>query len=123
MIDHTGVRAAVRGGALLGVVLSLTLATGSALAAPAAPAGGGPTVAQKKQAILLTRRASALNNLGKYAEAVRLFKRAVGLFPKLAGAWRNLGLAQEGLQKWKDAIVAYERYLSIAGTGGATPSR
>ena len=94
----------------------------SAAPTSAAPASAAPrpepTAQQKREAIQLTRRASALNNLGKYQQAVKLFRKAVGLFPKLAGAWRNLGLAHEGLEQWKRAIATYEKYLALAGTGG-----
>jgi len=76
------------------------------------------TPEQRREAIRLTRRASALNNLGKYAEAIALFRKAVHILPKLAGAWRNMGLAYEGLKQYRRAIHAYERYLDIAGTGG-----
>ena len=36
--------------------------------------------------------------------------------PKLAGAWRNLGLAYEGRKSWNKAIRAYEQYIKIAGS-------
>ncbi len=78
------------------------------------PRPGSP----QAKAIGLFRQANPQLYLGNYAKAIGLYKRALGLMPKLAGAWRNLGLAYEGQKAWNKAIVAYERYIQIAGSGG-----
>lgn len=114
MRRHTGV-----GEAFFPVALVAALVLGAlpCQAAPGEAPRGAPPEAQR-EAIKLTRQASALHNLGKYQEAVELFRKAVRLAPDLPGAWRNMGLAHEGLKQWKDAIQAYERYLELAGTSG-----
>ncbi len=66
----------------------------------------------------LFRKANPQLYLGNYAKAVALYKRALALMPRMAGAWRNLGLAYEGLHAWKKAIRAYRRYIKIAGSSG-----
>jgi tetratricopeptide (TPR) repeat protein len=92
---------------------------GLLLAAPAVRAQPPTVTAEaRKQAIQLTNQANPLLYLGKYAAAIALFKQAVQLDPQLSGAWRNLGLAYEGIKDWKLANEAYEKYLDIAGTGG-----
>lgn len=105
---------------LLGALLIGLAWSAGAQAAPTPRGTARASVSpeQRREAIRLTRRASALNNLGKYAQAIALFKKAVAILPKLAGAWRNMGLAHEGLKQYRQAITAYERYLAIAGTGG-----
>lgn len=106
---------------LLPAALLMSLAWGPVVRAAPSPrttARSSVSPTQRREAIRLTRRASALNNLGKYAQAITLFQKAVRILPKLAGAWRNMGLAHEGLKQYRKAITAYERYLGIAGTGG-----
>ncbi len=55
---------------------------------------------------------------GKFVPAIAHFKKAISLAPRLPGAWRQLGLAYEGMQQWGDAAKAYQKYLDLAGVGG-----
>lgn len=94
--------------------LSLGILLGSSALRAQPPPPGSP----RAKAIKLFRRANPQLYLGNYAKAIALYKRALKLNSKLAGAWRNLGLAYEGRKAWNKAIRAYKRYIAIAGSGG-----
>ncbi len=97
------------------LLLSLGILLGSSGSSRAqAPAAGSP----RARAIKLFRQANPQLYLGNYAKAIALYKRALRLMPKLAGAWRNIGLAYEGQKAWKKAIHAYKQYIKIAGSTG-----
>jgi hypothetical protein len=95
--------------------LSLGMLLGTSVASRAQPP---PPGSQKAKAIKLFRQANPQLYLGNYVQAIALYKRVLGLMPRLAGAWRNLGLAYEGRKAWKKAIGAYEQYIKIAGSSG-----
>jgi PEGA domain/TPR repeat len=95
------------------VSLGILLGTGAVSRAQPPPAGSS-----QAKAIGLFRQANPQLYLGNYAKAIALYKRALGLMPKLAGAWRNMGLAYEGQKAWNQAIGAYQRYIKLAGSGG-----
>jgi len=104
-----------RGRWRVALVVSLGILLGtSAVARSQPPPPGSP----QAKAIRLFRQANPQLYLGNYAKAIALYKRALRLMPNLAGAWRNLGLAHEGLKAWNKAIGAYNQYIKIAGSGG-----
>lgn len=104
-----------RGAWRVALGLSLAILLGSSATSYAQPP---PPGSPKARAIKLFRQANPQLYMGKYKQAIRLYKRALKLMPKLAGAWRNMGLAYEGLKAWKKAIYAYEQYIKIAGSSG-----
>jgi len=97
----------------LGLALAIWLVSSVGAHAQPPPAGSPQT-----KAIRLFRQANPQLYLGNYAKAIALYQQALRLVPKLAGAWRNLGLAYEGQKAWKKAIHAYRQYIKIAGSSG-----
>lgn len=51
---------------------------------------------------------------GKHGEAIESFKEVLELAPWWPSAWFNLGIAQEGAQRHKEAAATFERYLQAA---------
>ncbi len=106
-----GLLAGVLGGMLgigggvwpVALLVSLGILLGTSAAARAQPPPAGSPQAK---AIKLFRQANPQLYLGNYAKAIVLYKRALRLMPKLAGAWRNMGLAYEGQKAWNKAIGA-----------------
>lgn len=48
------------------------------------------------------------------ANAVREFRKATDIAPKMPAAWYNLGLAQAKMGKPREAIESYRKYLALA---------
>lgn len=46
---------------------------------------------------------------GKYQEVLSLSSSVIDVNPELAAAWRNLGIAYLGLEKYKDSLQAWEK--------------
>ena len=55
----------------------------------------------------------ALGRVGKSAESVKCFDRAIELDPRSVEAWYNLGLALHALGRHSDELRCYDRALSI----------
>ncbi len=56
---------------------------------------------------------NALNNLGRYSEAIASFDRALEIQPDLKEAWYNRGLALGNLGRYDEAIAAYDQAIEI----------
>lgn len=50
---------------------------------------------------------------GKLADAERLYRRAIGLNPKMAAAWANLGLIQSNAKRFDEACASLEKARSL----------
>ena len=48
-----------------------------------------------------------MNRLGRHREAEAMCRIATGILPDLPNAWKNLGVALEGLCRWSDAAASY----------------
>ncbi len=48
-----------------------------------------------------------MNRLGRHAEAEALCRAAVSIDPERPNAWKNLGIALEGLGRWSAAASSY----------------
>lgn len=69
----------------------------------------------KDQAILLNNYAAALNKANRFDDAYKAAQKALGLDPRLADAWCNLGNVLTQLQRFPEAVVAYKQCLDIDG--------
>ncbi len=94
----------------LGMVVVLLAASGAA----------AQTLSPRVRAryVRLFNKGNAFLYQGKFVPAVAHYRMAIRLAPRLPGAWRQLGLAYEGLTQYADAAKAYEKYLDLAGPGG-----
>jgi CHAT domain-containing protein/ribosomal protein S16 len=58
-------------------------------------------------------RGFALNNLGRYDEAIASYDRAIEIQPDLHQAWYNRGFALNNLERDDEAIASYNRAIEI----------
>jgi tetratricopeptide (TPR) repeat protein len=61
----------------------------------------------------LYNKGSALNNLGKYKEAIEYYDKALEIDPKFALTLYNKGNALYHLGKYNEAIECYDKALEI----------
>ncbi|MCD6498183.1 MAG: tetratricopeptide repeat protein [Deltaproteobacteria bacterium] len=73
---------------------------------------------QRAKYVRLYNKGNAFLYQGQYVPAIAHFKQAIAIAPQLPGAWRQLGLAYEGMEEYRSAIRAYQQYLKYAGTRG-----
>jgi tetratricopeptide (TPR) repeat protein len=79
------------------------------------------TVAAYNKAIALdpnhydawNNKASALNNLGRYREALESSNRAIEIQPDYHWAWASYCYALNGLKRYDEAIIANDKAISI----------
>jgi tetratricopeptide (TPR) repeat protein len=62
---------------------------------------------------------NAYYNLGRYANAVAAYQRAVSLDERVSAAWNNLGVAEERLGKASDALLHYQRAAALGDELGS----
>lgn len=62
----------------------------------------------------LVNEAASWNELGEFDEAISTSKSAIKLEEDQAGAWINLGIAFEGLNRNQEAVKAYDRASVLA---------
>ena len=64
-----------------------------------------------------------LEEKGQYAEAILEYRKAIAqLSDSEPVIYQLLGAAYEKQQNYKEAIVAYEKYLALAPNGGLAPA-
>jgi tetratricopeptide (TPR) repeat protein len=56
---------------------------------------------------------TALDNLGKYEEAIQCYDRVLEIDGKYVEAWYNKGTALDNLGKYEEAIQCYDKALEI----------
>ena len=59
----------------------------------------------------LNNKGSALDDLGKYDEAITWYDKALAVNPKYVDAFYNKGLALDDLGKYDEAITWYDKAL------------
>src|SRR5919198_6314221 len=59
------------------------------------------------------RKGAALNNLGRYKEALGSFDKAIEINPKLGKAWYNKGSALVELRENTEAIKCFDKAIEI----------
>jgi len=72
-----------------------------------------PVTGEKLTAVDWNNKGGSLANLGRRAEALECFKRALEINPHLAGAWNNQGNALADLGRPAEALECYQRALEI----------
>ncbi|PRQ03524.1 Tetratricopeptide repeat protein [Enhygromyxa salina] len=94
-------------------MIALSVATCFAVSLPtlasAAPAGGGE-INTEERAMKAYNDGKAAYDAGDYSEALQLFLEAQSLYPSPVFHY-NVGLCQEALENWEQAIISYEAYL------------
>jgi tetratricopeptide (TPR) repeat protein len=66
-----------------------------------------------KYAYAWSNKGLALQNLGKYEEAIRCYDEALEINPKYAYAWNNKGDALNGLGKFQEAKHCYDKAFEV----------
>lgn len=70
-----------------------------------------------------TGMAIVLEDRGDYAGAVESFRKAIAQLSDTEPAlYQMIGAAYEKLERWKDAVAAYEKYLELAPDGRLAPA-
>ncbi|MGD2072199.1 MAG: tetratricopeptide repeat protein, partial [Candidatus Thorarchaeota archaeon] len=64
-------------------------------------------------ALAWSNKGLALDNLGKYEEAISCYDEAIKIDPQYALAWSNKGLALDNLGKYEEAISCYDEAIKI----------
>jgi len=64
-------------------------------------------------AVVCGNRGRALGNLGRYAEALAAFDKALSLDPNLAFAWNGKGASLANLQRFTEALEAYAKAIEL----------
>jgi len=57
-------------------------------------------------------------NAKRYEEALRWYGRAARLEPHRGDPWYYAGLAREGMERWEEALAAYERAVAVGSFTG-----
>src|SRR6266567_4730923 len=65
------------------------------------------------EAFAYGNKGDALNNLGRYQEALAAYEQAIGLDPNLALAYSNKGAALNNLGRYQEALAAYEQAIGL----------
>ena len=68
---------------------------------------------QELEAWEIMNKGAALNNLGKLAEALQCFEKALKIMPRLDSAWLNKGVVLSKTGKTKEAVDCYDKALEI----------
>ena len=55
----------------------------------------------------------ALDEIGKYEEAIKCYDKAIELDPNDIAAWNNKGMALENLGKYEEAVKCYDKDIGI----------
>ena len=71
------------------------------------------TIGETEQAIEWNNKGSSLINLGRYAEALPYFDKALKIDPNFKDAWNDKGLCLINLERYEEAIVCYDKALKI----------
>jgi tetratricopeptide (TPR) repeat protein len=58
-------------------------------------------------------RAQALLRAGRVPEAIQAYQHLLGIAPGLASSWYNLGYLLQSAARFEDALVAYDRAVSL----------
>jgi Flp pilus assembly protein TadD len=66
-------------------------------------------------ATVMTNKAVALANLGRYEEAEEWFRQALDLDPRDTTALTNLGLTLNRLGREQDAMACFEKVRELSG--------
>lgn len=61
----------------------------------------------------LIARAENLKNLGKYNDAIEIYRRAISLEPKALRAWLGIGACQLALEDYEAAVISAEKAIEI----------
>jgi tetratricopeptide (TPR) repeat protein len=54
-----------------------------------------------------------LTELGRHAEAIDSYDKAIAFYPDLAEAWYNRGVALGNLGQYADAVISYDKAIEI----------
>jgi Flp pilus assembly protein TadD len=66
-------------------------------------------------ATVMTNKAVALANLGRYEEAEEWFRQALDLDPRDTTAWTNLGLTLNRLGREPEAMACFGKVRELSG--------
>jgi len=61
-----------------------------------------------------SNKGASLNGLGRCAEAIKCFDRALEINPQHAVAWLNKGVTEDRLGLRRDAVISYRKFLELA---------
>lgn len=68
---------------------------------------------KSKQANELARDAQVLMKYGRFEDAIPVCQRLVEIWPSLVGGWEELGYALLKVQRFDEAVTAYDRALAL----------